>query len=210
MKDSLQQQSCADFTAALAARTPTPGGGGAAALAGALGAALCAMVGHFTTGKPKYAAYEDDLHRLLKEAEAIRIRLLALMDEDAAAFAPLSAAYALSKDDPRRGEAVEAAAQNACTAPLEILRQTCRAVALLEEMLDKGSVLLLSDVGCGAELCKAALQCAALNIFVNTGSLKNRAVAAKLEAEADALRAACLPRADAVAREVERRIRGAV
>ena len=83
------QQSCGAFLDALAAKAPVPGGGGASALVGALGTALCTMVGNYTLGKPKYAAVEPDVQALMDRAEAIRTKLLALVDEDAAAFEPL-------------------------------------------------------------------------------------------------------------------------
>ena len=90
----LTQRSCADFTELQAAKTSVPGGG-VAALAGALGAALCAMAGNFTVGKPRYASVEADVRSLLDRTEVLRLRFLELVDEDAAAFAPLARAYAI-------------------------------------------------------------------------------------------------------------------
>lgn len=204
----LTHTSCADFTERLAAKTSVPGGGGAAALAGALGAALCAMAGNFTAGKPKYAGMEADLRAMLDEAEALRRRFLELVDEDAAAFAPLSRAYAIPKDDPARGEALEAAAIGACAAPMDMAEQCARAVALLEEMLEKGSPLLVSDVGCGALLCRAALESAAMNVYVNTRLLRDRERAAAIEDRVEALTESCSARAEEIAHSVKRRLRG--
>lgn len=90
----LTQRSCADFTELQAAKTSVPGGG-VAALAEALGAALCAMAGNFTVGKPRYASVEADVRSLLDRTEVLRLRFLELVDEDAAAFAPLARAYAI-------------------------------------------------------------------------------------------------------------------
>ena len=107
MKEGLRmntaEQSCGAFLDALASKAPVPGGGGASALAGALGAALCTMVGNYTVGKQKYAAVEEDVKALMARAEDLRARLLGLVDTDAAAFEPLSRAYAIPKEDPSRG-----------------------------------------------------------------------------------------------------------
>lgn len=97
------EQSCGAFLDALASKAPVPGGGGASALAGALGAALCTMVGNYTVGKQKYAAVEEDVKALMARAEDLRARLLGLVDTDAAAFEPLSRAYAIPKEDPSPG-----------------------------------------------------------------------------------------------------------
>ena len=205
--NKLSEQSCKDFAALLSSKAPVPGGGGAAALAGALGVALCSMVGNFTTGKKKYAAYEEDVQRMLQEGEVLRGRLLALVDADAEAFEPLSQAYAIPKDDPSRATVLEEATLNACKAPLEMVVCCGEALMLLEEMLEKGSRLLLSDVGCGALLCKAAMESAALNVFVNTGSLADRTVAAEMERQVDAALEQYLPVADRIAKAVAAFIR---
>ena len=88
MPEKLMDKSCTAFADALAAKVSVPGGGGAAVYVGALGVALCSMVGNFTTGKKKYAEYEEDIQRMLAEGEEIRARLLELVDEDAEAFFP--------------------------------------------------------------------------------------------------------------------------
>ena len=94
------EQTCQSFLDALASKAPVPGGGGASALVGALGTALCTMVGNYTVGKEKYAEVEEDVKALMAKAEDIRARLLALVDTDAEAFEPLSKAYTIPKDDP--------------------------------------------------------------------------------------------------------------
>jgi len=206
--EHLTQHSCADFSKLLAARTSVPGGGGAAALAGALGTALCSMAGNYTAGKRKYACVEADLEAILAKAEALRLRLLELVEEDAAAFAPLAEAYAIPKDDPARADALESAALGACAAPLETAERCGEALDLLEEMLEKGSALLVSDVGCGALLCRAALECAAMNVYVNTRLLRDRERAAGIEATVDRLAAASASRAGNIVHSVTERLRG--
>lgn len=208
MPDSLISRSCEQFASVLAAKEPVPGGGGAAAYVGALAAALCSMVGNYTTGKKTYAAVEGDVQRMLLEADAARLRLLELVQEDADTFLPLSAAYGLSKDDPSRESTLEEATKGACTAPLEMMRQLSHVIELLEEMGAKGSRMLLSDVGVGALLARAALEAASLNVFVNTKTLKDRRFAEQTEAEVDALLAEYAPRAETCAARVMEQVRG--
>jgi formiminotetrahydrofolate cyclodeaminase len=207
MSSKLVQQSCEDFARGMSAKEPTPGGGGAAAYAGALAVALCSMVGNFTAGKKTYASVEADVQRMLARAEDVRRRLLELVDEDAEAFAPLSKAYGIPRDDPRRAEVLEEATKAACTAPMEMMRQTCAAIELLEEMGQKGSRMLQSDVGCGALLAVAALRSAAINVFVNTRTLADRDFAQSTEDEADAMLDAYVARAQACADRVVEAIR---
>lgn len=204
---SLNDKSLTEFAELLASRAPTPGGGGAAALTGALGVALCSMAGNLTLGRKKYADVEADVLRMLEKGESLRERLLALIDKDAEMFAPLAEAYSVPKDNPDRDAILENATMGACTAPMEILRLCCECVELLEEMLEKGSKMLVSDVGCGALCCRAAIDSAALNVFINTKSLKNREEAEKLENEVDRLTAEYSTRAAAIADEVRTRLR---
>ena len=203
----LMDLSCTAFAGILAAKASTPGGGSAAALAGALGAALCSMAGNFTAGKKKYAAVEADIQRMLAEGELLRARLLDLAQADAVALEPLTRAYAIPRDDPSREAVLEEVTRNACQAPVEILRCCEQVLLLLEEMLEKGSRLLITDVGCGAHLCRAAMECAALNIFINTGTLRDRETAAALEREVDRILRASLPLADRIAASVTTYVR---
>lgn len=198
---------CSAFAEALASKASVPGGGGAAAMAGALGIALCSMVGSFTTGKKKFADVEEDIQRMLEEGETLRIRLLELVDADAEAFEPLSRAYSIPKEDPTRAQVMEEATLNACKAPVEMVLCCGKALCLLEEMLEKGSKMLISDVGCGALLCKAAMESAALNVFVNTGTLRNREAAARMEQQVDDALHTYLPLADKIAESVTAYIR---
>ena len=205
---SLVDSSCRAFADELAAKKSVPGGGGAAALAGALGVALCSMVGNFTLGKKRYADVEDDVRRMMDEAEDLRHTLIGLIEADAAAFEPLSRAYGIPKEDPTRAQVLELATKTACSAPLEMMRACARSVELLEEMGEKGSRMLLSDIGCGAALCSAALRAASMNVYVNTKTLKDRAYADTLDQEVDGLLSEYVPRADALAEHVSQSIRG--
>ena len=175
------------FLAELASSAPTPGGGGAAALCGALGIALGNMVGNLTLGKKKYADVQEDISELNAKAEALRAGFVALVDADAEAFAPLSRAYSIPKDDPARDEIMEPALLKAAEAPLEIMRKCAEALELISGYAAKGSALAISDAGCAAALCGAAMEAAALNVKINTKSMKNRAVADSINAEMNEL-----------------------
>lgn len=208
MTEKLTERTLASFADLLAAKEPVPGGGGAAAAVGALGAALCMMVGNYTKGKKKYAAYEADVQRIMREADALQKQLIELVNADAEAFEPLSEAYAIPKDHPDREKVLEQAAVQACAAPLEMVRCIAKVIDLLDEMQEKGSVMLISDVGCGALLCRAALESAAMNVFINTGSMRNRSKAEAMENEVDALLEKYIPGAEKIAENIIRRIRG--
>ena len=183
----MNDMTLARFLEALASKAATPGGGGASALAGALGAALGAMVGNLTIGKKKYADVEAEMTALTKQAQALSARFLALAEEDAAAFEPLSRAYAIPKDDPGRDEIMEQCLRRAAEPPLEMVRLCCKAIELQEGFAAMGSVLAVSDAATGAVLCRGAMYGAAVNVKVNTKSMKDRAYAEKLNREVDGL-----------------------
>lgn len=205
MNEALQHQTVAAFTAALASPAPTPGGGGAAALTGALAAALGAMALRITARRAADAAETETLADRL---EAQRAALLALIDADAAAFAPLAAVYALPKDAPDRAQRRAEASEVACAVPLELLRRCCETAELLNAALVHTGKLLWSDVGCGAALCRAALSGAAMNVYVNTPALSG-ARRAQLEGEATALQTRGAEICDQVEAAVLRRLKGA-
>lgn len=176
-----------NFLAALASKAPTPGGGGAAALCGALAIALGNMVGNLTLGKKKYADVQEDIKALNEKAEALRADFVALIDADAEAFAPLSKAYGIPKDDPERAEVMETALLKAVQPPLEIMRKCVKALELIADYAQKGSALAISDAGCAAAITRAACEAAALNVFVNTKSMANREKAGEINREANEL-----------------------
>lgn len=192
-----------NFLAALASKAPTPGGGGAAALCGAVGIALGNMVGNLTLGKKKYAEVQEDIAALNAKAESLREDFLALIDADAEAFEPLSKAYGIPKDDPTRGEVMEAALLAAVQPPLEIMRKCVKALELIAEYAAKGSALAVSDAGCAAAITRAACEAAALNVFVNTKPMRDREKAGEINREANELLQQC-----ALAREIYDNVTG--
>ena len=175
------------FLETLASSAPTPGGGGAAALTGALGIALGNMVGNLTLGKKKYAGVQEDIQSLNAKAEAIRADFVALIDADAEAFAPLSRAYGIPKDNPKRTELMEAALLKAAQPPMEIMRKCVKALDVISGYAAKGSTLAISDAGCAAALAKAAADAAALNVFINTKSMSDSKTADMLNTEATSI-----------------------
>lgn len=184
------------FTADLASSSPTPGGGGAAALAGALSSALGQMVGNLTIGKKKYAQNEPRLKQLNKMAGRIQTQLLHQIDADAEAFEPLSKAYSIPKDQEGRDETLEQCLHQAADPPLQILRLSCDVIQLVEEYAKLGSKLMISDAGCAASLAKSAAQCAALNVYVNTRLMKDKKYADSLMEEVKLRMDRYLPVAD--------------
>ena len=149
------------------------------------------MVGSFTVGKKKYAAVEAEMVDLKKQAAELEEQLLHLVDEDARVFAPLSQAYGLptgtEEEKARKAEIMEKCLKDAAEVPMGIMRCACQALDMLRQFADKGSKMMISDAGCGAVCCRAALEAASLNVFINTKSMKDRQYAEKLNDEADAM-----------------------
>ena len=179
--------SCREFVKVLASNEPAPGGGGAAALVGAIGTALGNMVGSLTVGKKKYAAVEAEIIALKAKCDDLQKQLLDQVEADEVNFLPLAKAYGIPKDDPNRDKVMEEATIIACSTPMHIMELCCEAIEAIAVFAEKGSRLAVSDAGCGAVCCKAALQAASLNVFINTKSLKNREVAEEMNAKANGM-----------------------
>ena len=176
-------KSCREFVEVLASNAPAPGGGGAAALVGALGTALGNMVGSLTVGKKKYADVEEEIIALKAKCDALQTELLDQVEADDKGFVPLAKAYGIPKDDPNRDQILEEATITACAVPMHIMELCCQAIEYIAVFAAKGSRLAVSDAGCGAAIVKSALQAASLNVFINTKTLKNREVAEEMNAK---------------------------
>ena len=179
------------FVALLASAAPVPGGGGAAALVGAIGTALGSMVGSLTAGKKKYAQVEEEIRALMKKCETLEGELLDQVAADAKGFAPL-------KDVPGRALILEKATKGACEAPLRIMELCCEAIDAVAIFAEKGSVLALSDAGCGAAILRAALEAASLNVYINTKALADRAAAEEINLRCGEMLSVYVPKADAI------------
>ena len=197
----------------LSGKAPVPGGGGASALAGAIGIALGNMDRESLplekmTNMP---LWKRNIIQCKKKADEITARLLDLVEKDAEAFEPLSAAYGMPKSTPeeieKKAEVMEAALVGACEVPLEIMRTCAEAIDLIETFAEKGSKIAISDAGVGATLLKSALQGASLNIYINTKSMADKEAAASYNKEADELREKYEQKADEIFNRVCSKIR---
>lgn len=196
------------FLEELSSGAPVPGGGGASALAGAVGCALCSMVANLTTGKKKYAQYQERIDELLPFLEEMRAELVADIKLDADAFYPLSRAYSIPKEDPDRDRIMEEALLTASNAPMKIVEDVSRLVPVLEELEVIGSRLAISDVAVAAAACSTALKGAVMNIYINTKSMKNREAAEVMNRKANELVADGTNRCDAVYEKIAGGLRG--
>ena len=180
-----------DFLNVLASKEPVPGGGGACGYVAAVGMALGNMVLSLTTGKKKYAEYQEEIEELIVKAGDITNRLYECMDKDAKAFKPLSEAYGLPKDTEEqlehRNKVMENALLIASEAPLSMMELIVEAIKLIDRISVIGSRIAISDAGVGAAFCKAALQGASLNVYINTKSMADREYAEELNRKADAM-----------------------
>ena len=172
-----------DFLDKLSSKEPTPGGGGASALVAAIGCSLSSMVANLTTGKKKYAEYQEKIEEYLAILEKKNEILQQDIIKDAEAFAPLAAAYSLDKSTPGYDEIMEKATLDAATAPKEILEDIYSLVPIIEDLAVMGSRLAISDVAVAATCVRAALEGCVLNVYINTKSMKNREVAVSMNKE---------------------------
>ena len=210
---SFLNQDIQAFTDVLASKASVPGGGGASALVGAVGTALGSMVGALTVGKKKYADVEAEIIELMKKADVVRAELPKQIDEDARVFEPLSKAYGLPKETEEekahKAKVMEECLHEACSVPMEIMVKCCEAIELQKEFAAKGSSLAISDAGVGVAFCKAALQGASLNVFINTKSMKEREYADGLNKKALEMLDKYVPMADEIYESVFARLRPA-
>ncbi len=204
----LTDLSTKEFLARLASAAPVPGGGGGAALAGALAAALSSMVANLTVGKQKFADRETEIKQLLAAAERAREQLLMLVEEDAAVFSSFMACYALPKameaEKLQRTAAIEAAAKRAAQTPLAIARVSVSTAELAARLAEIGNPGVITDAAVGIILARAALRSAVYNVL---GNLKlthddafhrqTRSELERLQARALALETAALALVDA-------------
>ena len=178
------EKTCTEFIADVASKAPVPGGGSVAALVGALGAALGNMVASLTVGKKKYADVEEEMQEMIIEIRDIQKHLIDLVAKDIETFEPLSKLYGVhpetQKEQREHEIAMEKALYDACMVPMDIIRECGRAIELSQEFATKGNRIAVSDAASSAVLCKAAMQAASLNVYINTNMMKNKRNAEQL------------------------------
>ena len=196
----------AEFIDLLASDAPAPGGGSAAALAGAIGAALTSRVCGLTKGKKKYAEFNDLAVEAEKKATELKVRFVDVMDRDTEAFNVVSAAFGMPKETDEEKAARSAAIQKGlegCTAtPFEMMEIALETLELTDSILGKSNDSAASDLGVSALSLRAAVQGAWLNVLINIGSLKNKELAEDYRAKGEAILAKALPLADKIYNEV--------
>lgn len=203
----IQDFTVSSFLEELSSKKPTPGGGGAAGLGGAVGTALGEMVVNLTLGKKKYADVEEEMQSILMTLTQMREEFLRLADEDAVVFAPLAAAYSLpatTEEEKKKKEAIlEDLLVSAALVPLSVIELCLKTLNLLEVLGEKGSRLAVSDVGVGVQMIRASILGAKMNVYINTKTMVQREKARELNARAQSVSEEGIRLADTIYTQVE-------
>ena len=174
----IREQNIGEFLEVLSSKAPVPGGGGASALAGALGTALGLMVGNLTVGKKKYAQVEAEVISMMERLTDMQRDMMRLADEDAKVFSPLADAYRLpagtEEEKARKAEVMEEKLLAASLVPLEVMELAVEGLGILKELGIKGSVMAVSDVGVAVQFARTAVTGAVMNVYINTKSMADR------------------------------------
>jgi len=177
----IKEKSIQVFLDELASKASTPGGGSAAAIMGAMGAALVSMVANLTIGKKNYESVEGDMKAVLDHSESLRTRLTDMIKADVDVFDKVMGAYALPKDTDeqktKRSEMIQAALKEATDVPLACARLCADVIELSRPVAEKGNTNVISDAGVAVLAAYAALRSAALNVYINIGAIKDTAFA---------------------------------
>lgn len=183
-----EEKKISEYLEVLSSKAPVPGGGGASALAGALGNALGQMVVNLTVGKKKYAEVEDEMQKYLTDLKTMQQEFLHLSDRDAEVFAPLAECYRLPSTTPEEKEHKDAVMEekllDASMVPVEIMEKSLELLEILDVLADKGSRMAVSDVGVAVQFTRTALLGAVMNVYINTKSIKNREKAEEINQKA--------------------------
>lgn len=176
----MENRTVDQFLTELASGAPTPGGGGASAVCGAIAAALGSMVGNLTSGKKKYAEYQEEIEVAIDKCGKLVKEFEELGRKDEEVFEPLAKAYSIPKEQPDRDEILEGVLKQASTAPYEVVEKAYETSLVLARLAVIGSRLAISDVGVAAAACDTAAKGAAMNVYINTKSMKDREYAEDL------------------------------
>ena len=197
-----------EFAQDLGSKKSMPGGGSVAAYALNLANGL---VANFTSGKKKYAAYQADIEKILEKCQAFHRESMDMVDRDAEAFLPLAAVYKMPSDTDEEMEAKYAQMQvcltRAASVPLDLLRLSKKVLDLHEDLLEKGSIMLLSDVGVGVAMLRSAALSARINVMINIKDIDDQAYVTRTSEEVEDLVADIVKRSDYIYDEVFRRLR---
>ena len=180
-----------EFLDELASGSATPGGGGAAALSGAMGAALLSMVCNLTIGRKKFADVSAEMEQHMSRTEQLRAELMRLIEVDATAFDKLMAAYRLPKGNEEekevRREAIQAGAKGATLVPMQVAQACAEVVKLAQSVAEKGNPNAISDVGAGVASAQAGLKTSVLNVLINLPTIKDEVFVAQQKNELERL-----------------------
>lgn len=180
------------FTEELASSSPAPGGGSTAAIEGAFGAGLVAMVCELTLGNKKYEEFHESANAIKDEANTYRERLLEIVDEDTEAFNLVSAAFAMKKETEEekqlRREAIQNGLKQCCVPPLDVMRNVFETLKLAQKLIDSYNTSTASDLGTGIVSLRSALQGAYFNVLINAGSIKDEQYVSEKKTEAETIR----------------------
>ncbi len=173
------EQQLQTFLDQLASRSSTPGGGSAAAIMGAMGAALLSMVANFTAGKKNYAHVDAQMREFLARSEALRAEVTGMIQADVEVFDRVMAAYGMSKEteaaQATRSAAIQAALKEATDVPLACAQLCADIIELCRPVAEQGNLNVISDAGVAVLAAHAALRSAALNVYINIGGIKDEA-----------------------------------
>ncbi|PIP35121.1 MAG: methenyltetrahydrofolate cyclohydrolase [Desulfobacterales bacterium CG07_land_8_20_14_0_80_52_14] len=204
----IMETSIGEFVQKLAGASATPGGGSVAALAGALGAALCAMVGRLTAGRPKFRDVTPEMNRMLETADRLSLKLLELADKDIDAYNRVMTAFKMPKESDKqstlRREAIQNAFKQASRVPMQTLQTLEELVGLVEKSLFAGNPNCFTDAAVAAELVRAAARSAAYNVRINLPEIDDKEFVQQIQAEL----AQRLPRIFSVFQNLEKTIDG--
>ena len=196
----MRKQSIEFFLDELSSNKLVPGGGSAASLVAAIGIALGSMVGHLALSKKRYQSLIPEIESVIVKSEKLKRELEYLIEKDAESCESLLKVFKMPKSE--REDVMDAALEEACTVPLEIMKKTIEAIDLHEQLLELGITTAISDIGVGVSFCKAALEGASLSILINTKLMKNDGMKATLNEETEWLLQTGMEKANAIFHEV--------
>ena len=195
-------QKIQEFLEALSSGQPVPGGGGASALAGALGNSLGRMVGNLTSGKKRYAEFQEELEVLMKRLDGLQEDFLMLARKDEEVFEPLAQCYRLpaatEEEKAYKASVMEERLLAASLVPLELMEKALELMEILEVLAKNGSRMAVSDVGVGVQMARAALLGAVMNVYINTKSMSDRTKAEELNSLAGKMADSGIEKADRI------------